>query len=375
MEPSKRVLLFYISARSGHHRAGTAIIEALASLDPSVHVTAIDAFEYTHPILARLILRVYRRFIQTTPATWNFLYDHDSVYRALHSLRNVLYRFDASKLKALINDVQPDVVVCTQAYPCALMASLKQGERVPWVLMGVLTDFLPHVYWRSDAVDVYTVATSEAAEQLEQAGIPSNRVRVLGIPIRHEFSELPSPTMGRISSQLDAERPCLLVMAGGRGWAPLLKIVAALGGVTVDCEIVVIVGGNPRLAERVVATTSSFPHPIYVHGFVDAVSTYMRAATLLVTKPGGLTSSEALACGLPMVIVTPLPGQEERNADYLVACGAAVRARQWDELTSLVTALLLDEKRLEAMHQSAHALAKADAASQVAKAVLDAMPS
>src|SRR3989338_4475697 len=185
----KRVLLLYISEDSGHHCASLAIEHALHELDPTVKTLNINSFNYTNPILEKIINRTYMGVVKRTPEIWDYLYDNPRVLRSTQRLREMIHKFNSAKLKTLLDEFRPDAIVCTQAFPCGMVADYKKSFDLDVPLIGVLTDFAPHSYWIYNNVDRYVVPSEETGKKLIENGIDPQKVAVFGIPIYPKFRE------------------------------------------------------------------------------------------------------------------------------------------------------------------------------------------
>jgi processive 1,2-diacylglycerol beta-glucosyltransferase len=239
-------------------------------------------------------------------------------------------------------------------------------------VVGIVTDFVVHPFWIYRNVDAYAVASQEMRSNLIARGIRPERIVVSGIPVDARFSR-PRLTKEALRAALDlpADRRVVLMMGGGLGIGPIELMMRALGDVAEPVAGVIIVGRNDRLARRIVAAAEHTEYPLRVLGFVDNVFDYMQASDVLVSKPGGLTSSEALAAELPMILVRPLPGQEERNTRYLVSRRAAVRAAGRPQLTRALEDLLGSPQRERLLRERMRALRRPDAAVAVAERILE----
>jgi len=238
-------------------------------------------------------------------------------------------------------------------------------------VVGIVTDFVVHPFWIYPNVDAYAVATTEMRQALLSRGVELERILVSGIPVdaRFERPRLPVPEL-RAALGLPADRANVLMMAGGLGIGPLELMMRALGRVDLPLAGTIIVGRNGGLERRVLAAAERTQYPLRVFGFVDNVYDYMHASDVLLSKPGGLTSSEALSAQLPMVLIKPLPGQEERNTRYLVSKRAAIRARGESNVAQAVVEVLTSEPRQAQLRESMRVLRRPQAAQAVAERIL-----
>ena len=361
---NRRFLLLHITTSSGHHRASCAIQRSLSASDPSVVCHSVDAFHYASPIVRYAIHYLYYSLIQHQPDVWEYLYDNPSVHSRVQHLRALLHRYHAAKFRKLVESFKPDAIVCTQAYPCGMVADFKRQNGLSIPLIGVLTDHAPHLYWFHQAVDIYVVPTEEVRERFIQRGVAPEKLRVMGIPIDPGFTAPTDPEATARQLGLDLKYPTLLIMGGGGGFGRLAEIVLSLDHLPFPCQMVVVAGTNHQLLRWV--KRQRFRQKVVGLGFVKEIPALMDVATLIISKPGGLTTAEALAKRLPMVIVNPIPGQEAYNARFLLSQGAAVQAGSPSVVRQTVRDLLEDPRRIASMRQRSAEIARPDAADAVA---------
>ena len=360
----RRFLLMHITTSSGHHRASSAIEQTIKRLDPSAVITSVDALQYTSPIVRWAISRSYVSLIRHQPDVWEYLYDNPAVHQRVQHLRTLLHRYHATKLERLLKTVRPDAIACTQAYPCGVVADFKRHYKLRLPLVGVLTDYAPHLYWFHDTVDTYVVPSEQVKQRFVTRGVKPEQVKVLGIPIDPRFLEPVDREAAARQFGVDLAKPIILIMGGGGGFGQLRDILLSLDILPHPCQLIVVAGTNRSL----VAWTQNqrFRHHIIPLGYTQDMPKLMTIATLLVSKPGGLTTSEALAKHLPIVIVNPIPGQEAYNARYLLSQGAAIQASP-ETVRQTVRDLLDNPERLEMLRRRNAELAHPMAASDTAK--------
>ncbi len=366
----KRVLLLYISPRSGHHQASLAIEKALALYQPNVAVRNIDALHYMNPFLERFIKKTYSGLIRTSPEVWDYLYDNPKVLRSTQKLRHLIHRFHSPKFQSLLDSFRPDVIACTQAFPCGLVSDLKKNGALSTPLVGILTDYLPHSYWIHDRIDYFVVPSDTAVERLSQNGIPPDRIRKFGIPVDPKFSA--NNKKGEIQKRynLDPKLPTLLLMGGSSGLGPFRKLVRALEHSPLKVQIFTVCGFNRRLYRSLKRREKRFKKRMFVLGYTEEVDALMESADILITKPGGLSTSEALTKRLPMILLDPIRGQESSNADFLVGKGLALKAEDEEEAVELVEKLLAQPETREAMRRQAQRLIRPESANEIASFLL-----
>ena len=360
----RRVLLMHITTSSGHHRASRAIEQTVTSLDPRASIVNLDAFQYTSRFVRWAVTRTYTSLIRHQPDIWEYLYDNPSVHRRVQYFRALLHRYQAAKLARLLDTVRPDVIACTQAYPCGMVADFKKHHGLSVPLVGVLTDYAPHLYWFHDTVDVYVVPSEPVKRRFVTRGISPERVQVLGIPIDPRFAEPVDRETAARRFGLELCRPIILIMGGGGGFGHLREIVLNLDFLPEVCQFVVAAGTNRSLLAWL--RSQRFRHRVLALGYTEELPQLMGISTLLVSKPGGLTTSEALTKHLPLVIVNPIPGQEAYNARFLLSQGAAVQASSSATVRQTVRDLLDNPERLDALRRCNAELAHPAAALDIA---------
>jgi processive 1,2-diacylglycerol beta-glucosyltransferase len=314
--------------------------------------------------------------VKTVPQAYRVLYDRVERAKHIPAARRFVNRYTAANLRRLVEERKPDLVVCTHAFPCGVMSEFKRQFAPALPVVGIVTDFVVHPFWVYPNIDVYAVATPEMQAMLESRGVAADRVLLSGIPVDRRFGE---PRLARDALRaelgLPRDKRIVLIMGGGVGIGPLENMMHALGSVDLPLAAAVVVGRNRALERRVTAAAEHTAYPLRVFGFVDNVFDFMHASDVLLTKSGGLTASEALAARVPMVLVRPLPGPEERNTSYLVAHSAAVHARGDAQVAEAVRDVLDSVEHRAALLANVDALRRPLAADRVAEricALLDA---
>lgn len=308
--------------------------------------------------------------VKTIPQMYRFLYNRAERATEVGPFRAWVHQFTATNLRTLLQELRPDVVVCTHAFPCGVMAEYKRQFADAPPVIGVVTDFVVHAFWIHNNIEGYAVATPEMRATLIARGVPRDRIIVSGIPVRSEFGHPAGDRDAlRLRLGLPLDRSTVLLMGGGLGIGPLESMMHALDAVKTPLCALAIVGRSARSEQRVLEYAHRVHYPVRVVRFVNNVHEYMHASDVLITKPGGLTSAEALVAQVPMVLFKPLPGQEERNTRYLVQRRAALRAKTPSDLTRTVESLLESEEKRAAMRSAMAQLGKPFAAAEIAEAI------
>ena len=368
--PPPRILICYLVRNSGHHAAARAIEAQIKKLNPMAETRCLDLLETTHPTWSALVQYAYMTTIRRTPELWEALYDNFWFDWLTKWIRPLVQRGNSLKLRILMDAFQPDAIVCTQAHPFSVLSAYARRQGKPIPLWGVITDFLPHRFWHvpPDEHIRYVVPAETAMHRLMILGTPAERIHLFGIPIQADVLAARKRTVSRENGRR------ILVMGGSRGLGARYATIRQLDRAAADFTIDVVTGTNRRLRKQLLAARHKFRHPIRIRGYVKDAMAIMRRASLLIGKPGGLTSAEAMASGTPMLIIRPLPGQERGNTEMLVRHGAAIHLDRDRDLPAVVSSLLTNATLLDMMAARARALGKPDAAREIAEAVLAHLP-
>ena len=326
-----------------------------------------DSYRYAASLFSKVVSDGYIGMVRTIPKLYGLIYDRAERAPAAGGFRTWASEFTARNIRGLMERLRPRVVVCTHAFPCGVMAAYKRLYDPSLPVMGIVTDFVVHPFWIYRNVDAYAVATPEIRATMVARGIDAARIGVDGIPVDPRFGEQPNDRAAlRARLDLPLDGRVALVMGGGLGLGPVATTVNALARTQHPVTPVVLVGKNRALEKRLLEAAQRDGTGVRVLGFIENVFDWMLAADVLVTKPGGLTTSEALAAGVPLVLLRPLPGQEERNARYLASRGAALRATRGGDLAHVVDSILRDGETARRVRERAGALAHPDAADRIA---------
>lgn len=366
------ILILTGNLGDGHRQAAYAIAEAAVRLDPDVQTHIVDVMERTHPALHRFSQFCYMQWITKFPWLYGYLFRQTKDDTLISRLLKKLPLCNLRRLQAILEETQPSVVVCTFPSAAAAIAQLKQKGLASVPAVTVITDHTYHSYWIHPGTDRYIVGSDHIRKALCHWPVPESRIAVTGIPVRPAFGSQPDREELCRRHGLDPRLPTLMIMGGGCGliggdWAKLLTAPDLLKK---PVQTVIVCGRNDKLQRRLTRELRQYPHPLIVTGYVDHVHELMAAADLLITKPGGLTTSEALASGLPMLLYKPLPGQEYDNAAYLTRAGAAVQAANDGEFVARLGQLLDQPELLRRMRSRARQLGRSNSAEQAVREVM-----
>ncbi len=367
----KKILLLYISEDSGHHCASLAIEKAMHELDPSVETLNINSFNYTNPILERVINKTYMGVIKTTPEIWEYLYDNPKVLKKTQKLREMMHRFNTGKLKILLDEFKPNGVICTQAFPCGMIADYKKSYGLDVPLIGVLTDYAPHSYWIYDKVDKYVVPSEETARKLIDNGIDAKRIEQFGIPIDPKFGNALDRAAIFQKLSLDKNVPTILVMGGSQGLGPIKELARLLDGFFLNIQVIIVTGTNKKLYRWLARRAKYFRKKMLILQNADNIDELMYISTIIITKPGGITTAEALVKGIPMLIVHPLPGQEAMNTRYLLEEGVALKAENPEDGLIILEELMYNRIKLKGMSDNAKRISKPESSVNISRLMFE----
>jgi processive 1,2-diacylglycerol beta-glucosyltransferase len=368
-----RILIATVTAGAGHVQAAAALEEAWNTFRPRDTVQRLDVLDFAPKLYRKVYVEGYIKLVEHAPELWALMFkktDNPTLMRKLSRLRRTLGRLTTSRFARRLSVARPDAVLCTHFMPLEILGAARRGQRSnrkPPFVASVVTDFEAHALWMDPDVDLYCVAQEETKAGLVARGVPSDRVVATGIPVAAKFSQSPSVTSVRKRLGLRDDSPIVLVLSGGFGMGPVREVVEQLDRTPGNFQVIVVCGKNEDLRRELAMRNPQ--RPTLVLGFVTNMQELMAVAALILTKPGGLTCSEALALGKPLVLLNPIPGQEAANSDFLLEHGAAVKVNRLEELPFRVEKLL-EPSRLKSMVSAAGQLGRPQAAPNICGEVL-----
>ena len=365
-----RILIATITAGGGHLQAAAALESAWKEFRPEDEVKKVDLLEFFSRLHRKAYTEGYVKMAEKAPELWGMLFrrtDKPEVARKLAKFRRAFPPRSTQKILAFIKETTPDIVLCTHYLPLEILNLLPREPGAPPLVVSVVTDFEAHALWMEPSVDLYCVASEETKARLVARGAAPGNVLASGIPILGKFATRPNSAAIRQRYGLRDDQPILLVLGGGFGMGPVAQIVGELDKMEGAFQLLVVAGRNEELRRELAIVDRR--HPTHVLGFVNNMNELMSVAELIITKPGGLTSSEALAMGRPLFILNPIPGQEAANSDFLLQHGAAAKANAVEDLPFRVGQLLGSPKLAE-MARAAKSLGRPTAAPDICQEAL-----
>lgn len=380
---SKRILILSASAGNGHVRAAEALARAFTMEAQNSGIPAeirhIDALSKVSLPMRAVYSRAYIRMVNRAPSVLGWLYNHLDVPYKDEKRRLLVNRVNSLPLAKEIVEYNPDIIVCTHFLPADIASLLIKRHKIQSQLAVVVTDFDAHGMWLTRNVDRYYVAMTETKEHLVSLGVPEESVTVSGIPIDPVFVQNKSTNISKASLGLSERAPTVLISAGGMGVGPVQELLESIKtwqenhseeskcNENNEINIIALCGKNQELKEKLEEESKSWPHiNLHALGYVNNVQDYMSLCDVVLGKPGGLTTCEALASGLAFIVFNPIPGQEERNSTHLLENGAAIRCNNLPTVGYKLQKLFNDPEKLAQLKLNAMAMSKPRAAQKIA---------
>ncbi|MGA9335419.1 MAG: glycosyltransferase [Rudaea sp.] len=370
---ARNILMLSVSAGAGHVRAAEALCACAQVEFAGVNALHLDVMDYASATFRKLYANAYINLVDKHPALWGWLYRMTAdahTDAVMHKMRRVFERLNTRALRKRIDAFAPDAIVCTHFLPAEILMHAIRRERLDVPVWVQVTDFDLHRMWVIPRMTGYFAGNDEVAFRMRGVGIAADTIHTTGIPIMPAFAQPLDRVACASELGIDPQRRTLLLMGGGAGVGKLLRIAEQLLSLEADFQLVALAGKNAATLASLHKLAQHHRGRLFPHGYTHQIERLMACADLAITKPGGLTSSECLAMGVPMIVHSPIPGQEERNADYLIEQGAALKAVDALGLAYRVRKLLAAPERLTRMRNRARALGRPQAARDVLRIVL-----
>ncbi|MHC1769421.1 MAG: glycosyltransferase [Verrucomicrobiia bacterium] len=370
-----RIVIATVAVGAGHLQAAAALEECWGALRPRDEVRRIDALAFTSRLYQKFYVKSYLQLVAHAPELWGHVFkktDNPALVQKITRIRRTFAKLKTGGFVRQLRQLNPDAVLCTHYLPLEVLGAIK-AKAAPHcrpLAVSIVTDFEAHALWMEPGVDLYCVAADETKARLVARGASPDTVVVTGIPISAQFSRALNTRAIRKQLGLRDDLPVLLVLGGGFGLGPVAGILKAMNQLQTQVQVLVVCGRNDELRKEL--AIQEYQHPTRVLGFVTNMHEFMAIADLIITKPGGLTTSESLALGKPILILDPIPGQEAANSDFLLEHGAAAKITRVEDLPYRLEKLL-GSRRLAAMVRAARALGRPRAARMVCEEVLHRM--
>ena len=372
----KKILIFYGSYGGGHLSAAKSIRDYIEKNYSDSQVELVDCVEYVNKLFNKLTTKVYKDFSKNARWIWKHLY-YDSESGSLSRICNTINRLMAIKLNRLIQEFQPDLIISTHPFSSQMCAILKEKGKLNCKVATILTDYAPHNQWlvKSEFIDYYFVAQQGMVDDLVSRGVNKDKIHVTGIPLSSRFLQSYNKQKILEDYGLTSDKNTILFFAGGEfgfGKDKTFNRLKAIIDNLPNLQVVAVAGRNEKMKERfdeLVKTTRTESN-VKILSFTNQVPELMSVSDLVITKPGGLTTTESLASGLPLIIIDPLPGQEEENAEFIENSGAGIWVKDSDNIETILLNIFNNPDKLENMKSKARLIAKKNSTQNIVETLL-----
>lgn len=371
-----KIFVVYAPAGAGHRRAAEAIKEAFDSSKCEHEVKLIDALDYTTALFKKLYPWGYNFLVSKAPLAWGFFYyifDFRPFQFFIRMARCLINFINGLGFYRFMLKERPDCVIATHFFATDIISNLKKFKLFPGKLIACVTDYGVHAFWISREIDLYVAASEYSKKELIRKGIPAERIRVLGIPVLHKFTEKADKDVTIKKLGLKEGLFNILVMGGGLGVGPISKLVVEISKCACPFQIIVICGRNQKLFKELEALALSTSMPIKVYGFVENVNELMDVCDVMISKPGGLGISEAFVKGLPILVTSYIAGHEAKNLKFLEKNGAGIGTKGVKETVQKLQALYASHDLLNSMRSKAKLLGKPSASNDIVLLALESI--
>ena len=375
----KKVLIFYASYGGGHLSAANSIKQYIdANYGEKCETKLTDCMQYVNKPINKITTTAYKEMAKKFPWAWGEFYYHSKKGPIAH-ISSASNKILARKLLDLLDDYHADIVISTHPFATQMISYLKKKKLVDCCLATILTDFAPHEQWivGKDFGDLFFVSHAKMRNELiNNYDIPEEKIFATGIPLSNKFLKNYNKFEIKSSFGLDTDKKLVLFFGGGEFGLGKDKTIAILKSFIDNAEdkfqIVAISGKNKKMKKHFQELVEELnaSEIVKVLGFTNQVPELMSISDLVVTKPGGLTSTESLASGLPMVVINPIPGQEEENAEFLEESNVAIWIKKDDDCNEVISSLLANQEKLHEMKINTKILAKKNATRDICETII-----
>lgn len=374
----KKILIFYASYGGGHLSAANSIKQYIDENYTDYEIKLVDCMLYVNKPINKISTTAYKEMAKKFPWAWGEVYSHSQKGPLAH-ISNASNKLMAKKLLCLLNEYNPDIVISTHPFGSQMVSYLKQKNLTSCKLATIMTDFAPHEQWLvgNEYTDYIFVSHEKMKQEISISNnIPESKIFATGIPLSNRFLRHYNKKTIMENFLLNPEKKVIIFFGGGEfglGREKTLKILKAfIQNLGTLYQIVAIAGKNEKMKDEfeILVKEEKAEDKVFVLGFTNQVPELMSISDLVVTKPGGLTTTESLASGLPIIAINPIPGQEEENAQFLESAGVAVWIKKNDDYLTIIKNLLLDDKKLHEMKVNTKLLAKKNSTADICNIIL-----
>lgn len=366
-----KLLILSASTGNGHLSAAKAVRLYAEKHYPEITVKEVDYLKYVNFTLDKIVSGGYANLVKILPMLYGKLYD-GAKNKNGEKVVELLNKIGLSKMEELIYDFKPDVVLCTHPFPLETLSIFKKKESLDLPIMAIITDYTIHPTWIYHNVDAYIIPNEDFISDLVEMGIAKEKIHPFGIPISESFSNVSESDINSFMAEfyLDKDIPIILIMNGGFGLTNITETFKEVMSIDENFQVIVCAGKD----EEMVSSLNDIYIDMYtdkkavIIGYTDKVNVLMSISDVLVSKPGGLTVTEAMHMSLPIVIKLPIPGQEKENAEYLLNCGIALNS-DYISIKRVLERFLFNttSKRIEYIKQMESEKSKADSSKNICR--------
>ena len=360
-----RALIFSVSAGGGHSNAADAMKEYIELQEPESKVEIIDTLKYINPVIDKVVIGSYLQTVKNVPYLFGKIYDYTETDTSILSVTSKLNEYLSNKILPHIEEFNPDVVISTHPFSTEMLGILKTKTKIAIPFVSIMTDYAPHNAWLHEGVDAYVVSNCDMVSEMENRGIDKQIIYPFGIPIKSNFFKKFNKEDTLRELGLSTDKITLLIMGGSLGIGKIKEIYEELSGIDQDFQVIVIAGTNKKLYADIESLKLTSNKPTGIIGYTKNVNKYMQASHLLLTKPGGLSITEALVSNLPIAIFCPIPGQEEKNAEFLLRHNLAVDLKNGKKCSAIISNLVSSKTELDTIKKQCKSFAKPEASKDV----------
>jgi len=375
VDKKNKIIITYATAGIGHKKASLAIKAALEKKNMGVDIKIIDVLDYTKPFFKRSYPYVYLLLINRLSFLWGFFYyslDVKLVNFLCAPFRRLMHVMNSPNLIKYLLENKPAVVVSTHFIMPDICAYVAKKYKLKTTLIQVVTDYRAHAFWISDAVSTYIVAHENTKRDLVRKwGIKTEKIKIMGIPVEPKFSVKHDKGFFRKKFNISSDSFVVSLIGGGYGVGPFLKILEALDRTTVPLSVITVCGHNKKRYDQVAAFKKRDSMHIINYTYVNNVDEIMAVSDVYIGKAGGISTTEALAMDLPMIFISPIPGQESRNAKLITRNGAGIRVKKVSEITRVVESLKTSDIRMNLLKKGIKNVRRINAACDIADFVIE----
>ena len=373
----KKILIFYGSYGGGHLAAANSISEFLKKQNPDLEVKMVDCIEYISKNLNKLSTEAYKEMAKKFPFMWELFYNR-SQDGALAKITTTTNRIFSIKLKQIILDFEPDLIISTHPFSSQMCSNLKKKNKINCKIATILTDYKIHSQWLylPEYIDFFFVSNEDMKKDMIQKNIDKNKIFVTGIPVSSRFSENFDDDLIYSEFGLSKNKKTVLFFAGGEfglGRNTTFMVLKAIIRLFKDTQVIAISGKNQKMKkkfEKLIEATDTFDR-VKLLEFSNKIPELMHISDFVITKPGGLTVTESLVSNLPIIIINPIPGQEEENAEFLLKHECAIWIKKEDNIARALKNLYRNPDKVTIMSENTKKIAKPSSTQDICKILLE----